>query len=97
MIKGVSEKEEIIIKDILKKYPYEFFYYGSRVKGDFTKSSDLDILIKFDKEIPYDVIEKLKYQFNSSLIPYVVNLSQAVQMDDYFYRLIEPTLVKVDF
>ena len=44
MIKGVTEKEEKIIKDILRKYPYDFYYYGSRVKGDFTKASDLDIL-----------------------------------------------------
>ena len=36
MIKGVNEKEEKIIRDILKKYPYEFFCYGSRVKGDYT-------------------------------------------------------------
>ena len=36
MIKGVTSNEEKIIKDILSKYPYNFFYYGSRVKGDFT-------------------------------------------------------------
>ena len=44
MIKGVTEKEENIIKDILSKDPYDFYYYGSRVKGDFTIASDLDIL-----------------------------------------------------
>lgn len=97
MIKGIKEKEEIIIKNILKDYPYEFYYYGSRVKGDYTKSSDLDILIKSEKEIPYEIIENLKLKFNESLIPYIVNFSQLVLMDDYFYKLIEPTLVKVDF
>ena len=46
MIKGVTENELKIIKEILFRYPYEFYLYGSRVKGDFTKSSDLVILIK---------------------------------------------------
>ena len=97
MIKGINEQEEAIIKKILKDYPYEFYYYGSRVKGDYTKSSDLDIFIKSDKEIPFEIIEEMKLKFNKSLIPYVVNFSQSIQMDKYFYQLIEPTLVRVDY
>lgn len=38
MIKGITPNEEIIIKEILKLYPYSFYYYGSRVKGGFFKS-----------------------------------------------------------
>ncbi len=95
MIKGVTEKEEEIIKNILKKYPYEFYYYGSRVKGDFTRASDLDILLKNETEVPYSLTDDLKTEFNESLIPYIVNISVYSNMDKDFYKLIEPSLVKI--
>ena len=46
LIKGVKIEEENIIKTILEpyKHKYEFYYYGSRVKGNFRFLSDLDIL-----------------------------------------------------
>ena len=69
MVKGVTSKEETIIKEILKEYPYEFYYYGSRVKGDYTKSSDLDILIKSDTPIPILIMNELSTKFNKSKIP----------------------------
>lgn len=95
MIKGVNEKEEAIIKSILADYPYEFYYYGSRVKGDYTKSSDLDILLKSDEEVPYSVMDDIELKFNESLIPYVVNISQFINMDEHFYNLIKDDLVKI--
>lgn len=93
MIKGITEKEEKIIKDILRKYPYDFYYYGSRVKGDFTKASDLDILT--DK-ISYSELEEIETKFNESRIPYVVNISQKCNMDEKFYNLIKNDLIKVE-
>lgn len=93
MIKGVTEKEEKIIKDILRKYPYDFYYYGSRVKGDFTKASDLDILTN---ELSYSELEEIENQFNESRIPYVVNLSLKSNMDEKFYSLIKKDLVKIE-
>lgn len=95
MIKGITEKEEKIITNILKKYPYSFFYYGSRVKGDFTQSSDLDILLISDGETLQSDIEKLELEFNESLIPYRVNISRRDKMEDYFYKLIEDDLIKI--
>lgn len=93
MIKGVTEKEEKIIKDILRKYPYDFYYYGSRVKGNFDKASDLDILTN---ELSYSELEEIENQFNESRIPYVVNLSLKSNMDEKFYSLIENDLVKIE-
>lgn len=92
MIKGVSENEEKIIREILSKYPYDFYYYGSRVKGDFTPSSDLDILTD---SIPYGILEELNLLFNKSKIPYVVNISQKCNIDEHFYNLIKNDLVKI--
>lgn len=95
MVKGVTSKEETIIKEILKEYPYEFYYYGSRVKGDYTKSSDLDILIKSDTPIPTLIMNELSTKFNESKIPYIVNFSDFNLLEDNFFKNIQPTLVKI--
>lgn len=95
MINGVNEREESIIKNILKDYPYQFYFYGSRVKDDYTKSSDLDILVKSENEIPEHVMNGLELKFNESLIPYVVNIADFSKLNENFYKLIEPTLVSV--
>lgn len=95
MIKGITVEEEKIIQSVLKNYPYDFYFYGSRVKGDFTKSSDLDILLKSDKEIPYSIIEEIELKFNESKIPFVINISQFANMNKNFYNLIKKDLVKV--
>lgn len=92
MIKGVNAKEEKIIQDILKKYPYEFYYYGSRVKGDYTKASDLDILMKGGNS---QAVEHINLEFNKSYIPYIVNISLYEAMDEHFYKLIEKDLVNI--
>ena len=96
MIKGINEKEECIIQGILKDYPYDFFYYGSRVKGNYTKLSDLDILLKNETEVPYSVIEDIELKFNESKIPYIVNILQYANMDENFYNLIKNDLVKIE-
>lgn len=95
MINGITEKEEKIIKNILSNYPYEFYYYGSRVKGDFTKGSDLDVLIKNENEIEQNILDEISLKFNESLIPYRVNCSDYKKMSDNFYNLIKNDLVKV--
>lgn len=84
---------KFLIKDILKNYPYDFYYYGSRVKGDFTKASDLDILT--DK-ISYSEKEEIETRFNESRIPYIVNISIKCNMDKNFYNLIKKDLVKIE-
>lgn len=93
-IKGVTEKEESLIKSILEPYmsKYEFYFYGSRVKGNFRPLSDLDILIKSDIEIDRDDIANLKEAFDESLLPYVVNISY--DLDENFYNMIKDDMVK---
>lgn len=97
MIKGITPKEEIIIKSILEPYQadYDFYYYGSRVKGNFEKSSDLDILIKGNTEIPYDKLELIKFLFDNSDLPYVVNFADFHSIDEKFYNIIKKDIVKI--
>lgn len=95
MIRGVTSKEQDIIENILKDYPYSFYYYGSRVKGDYTKASDLDILLKADEKLPPAVLNELARKFNESKIPYIVNIAEYICMNERFYKLIEPDLIAV--
>ena len=95
MISGVNQAEEEIIKSILSEYPYDFFCYGSRVKGDYTVASDLDILLKSDKPVDYIIISAIEQKFNESKLPYKVNIIDYNVIDKYFYDLIKKDLVKI--
>lgn len=96
-IKGVTEQEEKIIYQILEPYKnkYEFFFYGSRVKGNFRPMSDLDILIK-GENAQLD-IQDLKEDFDNSNLSYIVNFADFNSLDEKFYKLIEKDLVKLNF
>ena len=98
MISGVTQNEHSIITDILKNYiqDYSFYYYGSRVKGNFGKTSDLDILIKGKKEIPLTDLVHLKEQIDESKLPYIVNFTDYNNIDERFYSLIKNDLVKIE-
>ena len=93
MIKGVTQKEYEIIRSILKDYDGEFFAYGSRVKGDFSELSDLDIMVK---STDYNkIITELKSRFDNSYLPYVVNFTDFNNIDEKFYNLIKNDLTKI--
>ncbi len=95
LIKGITSKEYNIIKTILEPYKnkYEFYFYGSRVRGNFRPLSDLDILVKSKNNIDLNDIDNIKNFFDESTLPYVVNLSY--ELDEDFYKLIEKDLVKI--
>ena len=95
LIKGITLKEYNIIKTILEQYKnkYEFYFYGSRVRGNFRPLSDLDILVKSKNNIDLNDIDNIKTFFDESTLPYVVNLSY--ELDEDFYKLIEKDLVKI--
>lgn len=95
-IKGMTSIEQQAVEDILAPYikEYSFYYYGSRVKGNFSNLSDLDILIEGD--ITTEQVSRLKDEFNESIkLPFIVNLSLKNSMDEYFYNLIKDDLVKI--
>jgi len=97
MILGVTEKEQEIIENILKEYrdDYSFFYYGSRVKGNFEKTSDLDILIKGKSEMPLRILSEIKEKFDESSLSYIVNFSDYNAIEKAFYEQIKSTLVQI--
>lgn len=95
MISGVLPAEEKIIADILGAYKseYSFFAYGSRVKGTHSAVSDLDILIKGKQAITAEQLQELKYKFDESKLPYIVNFTDYHRIEKSFYERIKSDLV----
>ncbi|MBP3687184.1 MAG: nucleotidyltransferase domain-containing protein [Alphaproteobacteria bacterium] len=95
MVVGITPQEQQIIEEILDAYAdtYAFYYYGSRVKGNFCKTSDLDVLIKGNAPMPLSILTELKGKFDQSHLPYIVNFSDYHNLTPEFYKLIEKDIV----
>lgn len=83
---NIEEKHLHIIHDILKKYPYNFYVFGSRITASTKKLSDLDLLY-FD-EIPSALLSQLEEDFTESDLPYKVDLVDYNKCDEEFKSLI---------
>lgn len=70
---GLNDNEISVIKDILNDFKItRAAIFGSRVKGNFTEKSDIDIVI-FDN-INIKDFANLKTEFLESKLPYFVDV-----------------------
>ncbi|MCE8163472.1 MAG: nucleotidyltransferase domain-containing protein [Candidatus Moeniiplasma glomeromycotorum] len=90
----LEERHQKIIQQILNKYPYQFYAYGSRVKGVAKKFSDLDLC--YQEEIPLSVISQLREEFTESNLPFEVELVNWRHMRPVFHEMIKKNLVKLE-
>jgi predicted nucleotidyltransferase len=98
MIKGVSDNQLKIIKNIISSHQNDcdFYLYGSRINGNFQTNSDLDLMIKGDEKLSFDFIESLKEKFDNSDLPFIVHISDYYEINTDFYESIKPNLLKLD-
>ena len=82
----LDPKHLAIVQAILKKYPYSFYVFGSRVKGTSHKFSDLDLL--YFEEIPPKVLSQLEEEFEESDLPFKVDLVNYHRCDEDFKQCI---------
>ncbi|CAG8455844.1 26234_t:CDS:2 [Gigaspora margarita] len=68
----METRHQAIVQQILSKYPYQFYAYGSRVKGEAKKCSDLDLC--YQEEIPWNVLSHIREDFTNSNLPFKVDL-----------------------
>ncbi len=87
----VKPKHKKIIFNILKKYPYTFYAYGSRVKGTHRPLSDLDIC--FIETIPIATQAYIEEDFVESDLPFQVDVSDFNLMKPDFQNRIKNDLV----
>jgi len=89
----IEQRHQIIVNKILNKYPYKFYAFGSRVKGNAKRFSDLDLCYK--EEITWIELANLNEEFEESDLPFKVDLISWNRIDDNFRKLIEKDLVLV--
>jgi predicted nucleotidyltransferase len=91
---NVSEADLKLIKSILLKYPYQFYAFGSRVKGKEKKYSDLDLCVK--DEISDVVLSKINEEFEESSLLYKVDIVSWHRCDANFQKNIEKDFVLIN-
>jgi len=76
MIKGLSESQNNIVIQILSSVSKinEVIVYGSRAKGNYTLSSDIDLTIK-GQYLDHTVLQSLLTKFDESTLPFTIDLS----------------------
>jgi len=89
----LENRHQKIISQILSKYPYKFYAYGSRVKGQAEKYSDLDLC--FYDEIPWNVLSHLHEDLEKSDLPFKVDLNAWNWMSQEFQELIKKDLTPI--
>ena len=88
---NIEPKHYKIIQEILNKYPYTFYAFGSRVKGGTKKFSDLDLC--FFEKIPDNVQVHIEEDFEESDLPYKVDLVNWNSCSIDFKKLIKNDLI----
>lgn len=68
----LEKRHRDIVLDILKKYPYTFYAYGSRVKGTARKYSNLDIC--YYDDIPSFILVQIEKDLEQLDLPFMIEL-----------------------
>ena len=89
----MDDRHLVIVKDILKKYPYTFYAFGSRVRGTEKKLSDLDLC--FIEDIPGNIRSHIDEDFENSDLPYKVDVVDWYACDENFKSLIRNDLTVI--
>lgn len=87
----LEDRHAEIIKDILKKYPYQFYAFGSRVKGTHRKLSDLDLCYK--NNIPLRELRKISDEFSDSDLPFKIDIVNFNRCSPEFKALIQKEMI----
>ena len=68
----LENRHQKIIQQVLSKYPYTFYAYGSRAKGTARQLSDLDLC--YQEFIPDFLVYQIEEEFKESDLPFRVEL-----------------------
>ncbi len=88
---NIEQRHMEIITGILSKYPYSFYAFGSRAKGNAKKFSDLDLC--FVEDISFHTLSKITEDFEESDLPFKVDLINWATCKKTFQDLIIDDLV----
>ena len=74
---GLTDKTLNTLNSIFRKYTdiKEVIIYGSRVKGNYRKGSDIDISLKTGEDFSFNNLLRISGDFDDSDMPYLVDVS----------------------
>jgi predicted nucleotidyltransferase len=90
----MEERHWEIVENILKKYPYTFYAFGSRVKGTQKRFSDLDLCVK--EPLPPGVWSHILEDFEESNLPFKVDVVQWAYTNSDFKNIIKNDLIPLE-
>ncbi len=73
-----------LVLDYVRSYPIKVYLYGSHAKGIAHRTSDIDIALFSDTELPTGFIAGLRELVEESSIPYQVDIVDLNQTDENF-------------
>lgn len=75
-----------IVKKYLNTAKYKVFVFGSRVKGDNSLRSDIDVGILGDDAVPLDKMFKIREEFDNLPILYKIDLVDFTIVSEKFKK-----------
>jgi uncharacterized protein len=74
---GLKETTIQKICDVLARYPQvkKAVLYGSRAKGNYKKSSDIDLTLLGEEDLTLNIMYGIMGEFDNLLLPYTMDLS----------------------
>ena len=89
----ITKQDYQILHRILKGYPYHFYAYGSRAKGNARRFSDLDLC--YQENIPSYKVVEIEGKLEESDLPFRVELVNWKNMRPVFQKMIKKDLVLI--
>jgi hypothetical protein len=89
----LDKEDYAILLNVLSKYPYRFYAYGSRSRGYASKYSDLDIICK--KKIKARDMVSIREQLEESNITINVDLLDSNSCSHAFLKSIEKDIIEL--
>lgn len=92
---SIEQSQELKAILVQQGFSGQVFAFGSRVRGDHQKYSDLDLLIKSDQQISIQALQRLQSAFQESNLPFRVDIVDWWTISADFRSRIQPELEAV--
>lgn len=88
---NLSDNEINIIKDILKNHIHEgeVYIFGSRVRGNNKKFSDIDLAVNINRKLSLSEISAIKDDFDESDLIYMADIIDYNSISEEFKNIID--------
>ena len=91
----ISKDEKTILQDILVG-DFDILLFGSRVKGNHQRFSDLDVCLKGKVALDRYLLARFREALSDSDLPYMVDLIDYYAIDLSFRQLVEKQAVSLE-